>query len=134
MNIQLTFDKTEAKSGFKSYRYFAVCGVNKCWWNLWRRYRINRKVYVCVFGNQTLKPPYPNLKNTMAFLMQWGLETLCANIKYNCGSLVLDPRYNVTRFNSTISHENTANKYKHYKIHWEIKLLDWFTDQHSKIL
>lgn len=51
------------------------------------------------------------------------LEELCANIT-NRGSLVLDLRYNVTKFNITISHENNANKYKHYKFHRGHKLPD----------
>lgn len=48
------------------------------------------------------------------YLMRF--EELCANMT-NCGSLVLEPSYNFTRFKSTISHKNTSNKYKQYKIH-----------------
>lgn len=46
------------------------------------------------------------------------------SVMTNCGSLVLEPSYNVTRFKSTISHKNTSNKYKQYKIHLR-KQLAW---------
>lgn len=72
---------------------------------------------MCVYMNQTLNQMVNLLTSIYYYYYLMRFEELVVSVMTNCGSLVLEPSYNVTRFKSTISHKNTSNKYKQYKIH-----------------